>query len=112
MAPFKLKFRMGSSRSASQEGETEILPTVTHPLLGNSTGTITSSNTTIDSELNSFGSSNDQRNLIPTNQTNIDRTGEKYIETFILFKINHLIVVVFFHCVLLVFYFFVPLNLI
>lgn len=83
MAPFKLKFRMGSSRSTSQECEAE--PPV-QPLLGSGGGggggistnsTITSSTATINSEFNSLGSigsNNDQRNLIPCN-SNDERTG-------------------------------------
>lgn len=56
MAPFKLKFRMGSSsRSTSLE---------TAPRLTNTS--VTSSTTTIDSQFNSLGSlNNDQRNLLP-----------------------------------------------
>lgn len=56
MAPFKLKFRMGSSsRSTSLETTSRM-----------ATASITSSSTTIDSQFNSLGSlNNDQRNLLP-----------------------------------------------
>lgn len=56
MAPFKLKFRMGSSsRSTSLETAPRLTST-----------SVTSSTTTIDSQFNSLGSlNNDQRNLLP-----------------------------------------------
>lgn len=61
MAPFKLKFRMGSSsRSTSQETEEP----VQQPLLTRQSS-ICASNTTIDSEFNSMSSNNDQHNLLP-----------------------------------------------
>lgn len=70
MAPFKLKFRMGGSRSTSQETETE-QPSSQQLLLSNVTMTaMNGSSTTIDSEHNtdSFGSlNNDQRALIQSN---------------------------------------------
>lgn len=83
MAPFKLKFRMGGSRSISQETETE---QPSHQLLLNNVTTtaINGSSTTIDSEHNtdSFGSlNNDQRALIQNNDTGND----EQIGTFILF---------------------------
>lgn len=61
MAPFKLKFRMGSSsRSTSQEIEEP----VQQPLLTRQSS-ICDSNTTIDSEFTSMSSTNDQHNLLP-----------------------------------------------
>lgn len=73
MAPFKLKFRMGSSsRSTSQEADQ---PAVAQPLLSSTTTSIGASNTTIDSEFNSLTSlNNDQRNLLPTHAFE-ERTG-------------------------------------
>lgn len=69
MAPFKLRFRMGGSRSTSQEADAE---PPQQPLLNNITLAINGSNTTIDSEHNtdSYGSlNNDQRALIQNNST-------------------------------------------
>lgn len=69
MAPFKLRFRMGGSRSTSQEADTE---PPQQPLLTNITLAINGSNTTIDSDHNtdSYGSlNNDQRALIQNNST-------------------------------------------
>lgn len=69
MAPFKLRFRMGGSRSTSQEADSE---PPQQPLLNNITLAINGSNTTIDSEHNtdSYGSlNNDQRALIQNNST-------------------------------------------
>lgn len=69
MAPFKLKFRMGGSRSTSQETETDPPQPL---LLNNVTLAINGSNTTIDSEHNtdSYSSlNNDQRALIQNNGT-------------------------------------------
>lgn len=61
MAPFKLKFRMGSgSRSTSQENEEP----VQQPLLTRQSS-ICDSSTTIDSEFTSMSSTNDQHNLLP-----------------------------------------------
>lgn len=61
MAPFKLKFRMGSgSRSTSQEIEEP----VQQPLLTRQSS-ICDSSTTIDSEFTSMSSTNDQHNLLP-----------------------------------------------
>ncbi|KAJ6644127.1 hypothetical protein Bhyg_09093, partial [Pseudolycoriella hygida] len=71
MAPFKLKFRMGGSRSTSQETEAEP-PAL---LLSNSVVTsLAASNTTIDSEYNSLGSimSSDQRTLLPNHNVGGD----------------------------------------
>lgn len=72
MAPFKLKFRMGGSRSTSQETEAEP-PAL---LLSNSVG---ASNTTIDSEYNSLGSivSSDQRTLLPNHNIGSDNVKGK-----------------------------------
>lgn len=76
MAPFKLKFRMGSSRSTSQETDTESQPA--QPLLNNvTTLSIDASNTTIDSVNNSMTSLSDQRNLLPNNSI------DKHIGNFI-----------------------------
>lgn len=88
MAPFKLKFRMGSSRSTSQETETEQPTTaVQQPLLGNGgTASIGASTITINSENNySLGSigNNDQRNLISCNSNN-ERTGNIFFILYIL----------------------------
>lgn len=61
MAPFKLKFRMGSgSRSLSQELEEP----VQQPLLTRQSA-IKGSNTTLNSEYNSMSTNNDQHNLLP-----------------------------------------------
>lgn len=61
MAPFKLKFRMGSgSRSLSQETEEP----VQQPLLTRQSA-IRGSNTTLNSEYNSMSTTNDQHNLLP-----------------------------------------------
>lgn len=77
MAPFKLKFRMGGSRSTSQETETEP-PAL---LLSNSVGaSLGASNTTIDSEYNSLGSiaSSDQRTLLPNHNMGSDNAKGKW----------------------------------
>lgn len=87
MAPFKLKFRMGSSRSTSQETDTETSggTGVQQPLLLNNSGAVITqigdSNTTIDSEYNSLGSinTNDQRNLLPSNHSSLDERSGKLI---------------------------------
>lgn len=61
MAPFKLKFRMGSgSRSISQEIEEP----VQQPLLMRQSA-VSGSNTTLSSEYNSMSTNNDQHNLLP-----------------------------------------------
>lgn len=61
MAPFKLKFRMGSgSRSVSQEIEEP----VQQPLLMRQSA-VSGSNTTLSSEYNSMSTNNDQHNLLP-----------------------------------------------
>lgn len=61
MAPFKLKFRMGSgSRSVSQEIEEP----VQQPLLMRQSA-VGGSNTTLSSEYNSMSTNNDQHNLLP-----------------------------------------------
>lgn len=72
MAPFKLKFRMGGSRSTSQETEAEP-PAL---LLSNSVG---ASNTTIDSEYNSLGSivSSDQKTLLRNHNAGSDNVKGK-----------------------------------
>lgn len=86
MAPFKLKFRMGGSRSTSQETETEP-PAL---LLSNSVvASLGASNTTIDSEYNSLGSiiSSDQRTLLPNHNVGGDNaTGNNnfYICNFVI----------------------------
>lgn len=61
MAPFKLKFRMGSgSRSISQEIEEP----VQQPLLMRQSA-VSGSNTTLSSDYNSMSTNNDQHNLLP-----------------------------------------------
>lgn len=61
MAPFKLKFRMGSgSRSLSQETEEP----VQQPLLTRQSA-INGSNTTLNSDYNSMNTNNDQHILLP-----------------------------------------------
>lgn len=64
MAPFKLKFRMGSSsKSVSQETEEP----VQQPLLTRQPA-ISGSNTTIYSDCNSMSTTNDQHTLLPANR--------------------------------------------
>lgn len=75
MAPFKLKFRMGSgSRSISQEIEEP----VQQPLLMRQSA-VNGSNTTLSSEYNSMSTNNDQHNdqhnLLPN--TFEEETGKK-----------------------------------
>lgn len=61
MAPFKLKFRMGSSsRSTSQEIEEP----VQQPLLTRQSA-VGGSNTTLNSDYNSMSANNDQHTLLP-----------------------------------------------
>lgn len=67
MAPFKLKFRMGSgSRSISQEIEEPVQysSSVQQPLLMRQSA-VSGSNTTLSSEYNSMSTNNDQHNLLP-----------------------------------------------
>ncbi|XP_055380029.1 GATA zinc finger domain-containing protein 14 [Condylostylus longicornis] len=80
MAPFKLKFRMGSSRSTSQEVDSD--PQVNQSLLGNNNNCnnnnldIGASNSTIDSsDCNSLISieNNDKKSLLPN--TTIEKLG-------------------------------------
>lgn len=75
MAPFKLKFRMGSgSRSTSQEIEEP----VQQPLLTRQSS-ICDSSTTIDSEFTSMSSTNDQHNLLPNKFD--EETGKRPFES-------------------------------
>lgn len=74
MAPFKLKFRMGSSstsRSVSQETDEP----VQQPLLTRQFS-INSSNTTIDCEFNNMDSNAEQHNLLPNHSDVDDDTGK------------------------------------
>ncbi|XP_061397411.1 myb-like protein I [Musca vetustissima] len=76
MAPFKLKFRMGSSRSTSQEHEPD--PQVNEALLNHQTsGAIGASSSTIDSvDCNSLVSLNtSERKLLLPNKGNTLRMG-------------------------------------
>lgn len=74
MAPFKLKFRMGSgSRSISQEIEEP----VQQPLLMRQSA-VSGSNTTLSSEYNSMSTNNDQHNLLPN--TFEEETGTNTIQ--------------------------------
>lgn len=62
MAPFKLKFRMGSSsRSTSQEIEEP----VQQPLLIRQSAVSGGSSTTLNSDYNSMSTNNDQHTLLP-----------------------------------------------
>lgn len=80
---------MGSSRSGSQETDTDTSngggnngdrnSSVQQPLLLNNAAHMRDSNTTLDSEYNSLGSliANDQRNLLRSSNSSInDRTGK------------------------------------
>lgn len=73
MAPFKLKFRMGGSRSTSQEVDSD--PQVNEALLNHST-TIGASSSTIDSaDCTSLGSIGNERKSLLPNKTNNLRLG-------------------------------------
>ncbi|XP_037951177.1 protein kinase 4-like [Teleopsis dalmanni] len=75
MAPFKLKFRMGSSRSTSQEHDPD--PQVNEALLNHHSTATGASSSTIDSaDCNSLGSlgHNERKSLLP-NKTNNLRLG-------------------------------------
>lgn len=77
MAPFKLKFRMGSSRSTSQEHEPD--PQVNEALLNHQTiGGIGASSSTIDSvDCNSLVSlNNSERKLLLPNKSNNLKMGK------------------------------------
>lgn len=79
MAPFKLKFRMGSSRSTSQEHEPD--PQVNEALLNHQTNaTIGASSSTIDSvDCNSLVSLNtSERKLLLPHKGNNMRMGKIY----------------------------------
>uniref|UniRef100_A0A1B0BZ54 DUF4802 domain-containing protein n=1 Tax=Glossina palpalis gambiensis TaxID=67801 RepID=A0A1B0BZ54_9MUSC len=71
MAPFKLKFRMGSSRSTSQEHEPD--PQVNEALLTQHTaGGIGASTSTIDSvDCNSLGNTSERKLLLPNKSNNL-----------------------------------------
>lgn len=79
MAPFKLKFRMGGSRSTSQEHEPD--PQVNEALLNHQiVGGIGASSSTIDSvDCNSLVSLNtSERKLLLPNKSNNLRMGKTY----------------------------------
>lgn len=81
MAPFKLKFRMGSSRSASQEHDQD--PQVNEALLNHHqhhSTTIGASSSTIDStDCTSLGSigTNERKSLLPNKSNNL-RLGKDF----------------------------------
>lgn len=88
MAPFKLKFRMGSgsSRSASQEQDvivdSQANQIVSNYLNSNSLGAGYGSSTTLDSEQNNdslVSMNNDQRALIRDRDSSDDRLGKSIV---------------------------------
>lgn len=93
MAPFKLKFRMGSgsSRSASQEQDvivdSQANQIVSNYLNSNSLGAGYGSSTTLDSEQNNdslVSMNNDQRALIRDRDTSDDRLGKSIVGSWFL----------------------------
>lgn len=88
MAPFKLKFRMGSgsSRSASQEQDVVVdnqaNQVVSNYLNSNTLGAGYGSSTTLDSEQNNdslVSMNNDQRALIRDRDSTDDRLGKFFV---------------------------------
>lgn len=84
MAPFKLKFRMGSSRSTSQEQDAEVMTHSTQIVINSTTSLIKfDSTSTIDSDHNtdslvSLNNTSDQRALLQNcSQTSNDQIGKE-----------------------------------